>query len=268
MTDTACAPPPSMKMGAPRCATPPSSSSRTLESRSSTTRRWRCWPRAAPRVEGTRVRIPRALVDDARCSRRRGASRSRRAPEEPVSRWKPARSATAPAPTACTSGPGPRDRRQSRSPTSKMAALQEAAGHRLRRRWRTARAGRRVRAGGAVRRHAARHLKPVIMVPEAAPTSRSSGDGRRLRQRAESWAVTPCSRRRSCTAATPPSGSSASPSWTCPWSTPGAYLQGATAPFSRAACVLLTNAEMLSGLVITELAKPGHRYVYGVTQGP
>ena len=47
----------------------------------------------------------------------------------------------------------------------------------------------------------------------------------------------------------------------------GAYLQGATAPASRAGCLLLTNAEMLSGLVIAQLAKPGAPYVYGVTQG-
>ena len=36
-----------------------------------------------------------------------------------------------------------------------------------------------------------------------------------------------------------------------------ALLQGATAPASRAACLLQTNVEMLSGLVIAELAKPG-----------
>ena len=47
----------------------------------------------------------------------------------------------------------------------------------------------------------------------------------------------------------------------------GAYLQGATAPSSRAGCLLLTNAEMLSGLVIAQLAKSGAPYVYGVTQG-
>jgi len=46
-----------------------------------------------------------------------------------------------------------------------------------------------------------------------------------------------------------------------------ALLQGATAPASRAGCLLLTNAEMLSGLVIAQLARPGAPYVYGVTQG-
>ena len=46
-----------------------------------------------------------------------------------------------------------------------------------------------------------------------------------------------------------------------------ALLQGATAPASRAGCLVLTNAEMLSGLVIAELAKPGAPYVYGVAQG-
>ncbi len=46
-----------------------------------------------------------------------------------------------------------------------------------------------------------------------------------------------------------------------------ALLQGATGPASRAGCLVLTNAEMLSGLVIAELAKPGAPYVYGVAQG-
>ena len=46
-----------------------------------------------------------------------------------------------------------------------------------------------------------------------------------------------------------------------------ALLQGATAPASRAACLLQTNVEMLSGLVIAQLAKPGAPFVYGVAQG-
>jgi trimethylamine--corrinoid protein Co-methyltransferase len=46
-----------------------------------------------------------------------------------------------------------------------------------------------------------------------------------------------------------------------------AILQGATAPASRAGCLVLTNAEMLSGLVISQLASPGAPFVYGVTQG-
>jgi trimethylamine--corrinoid protein Co-methyltransferase len=46
-----------------------------------------------------------------------------------------------------------------------------------------------------------------------------------------------------------------------------ALLQGATAPASRAGFVVLGNAEMLSGLVITQLTAPGAPYVYGVAQG-
>jgi trimethylamine--corrinoid protein Co-methyltransferase len=46
-----------------------------------------------------------------------------------------------------------------------------------------------------------------------------------------------------------------------------ALLQGATAPASRAGCLVQANAEMLSGLVISELAKPGAPFVYGVAQG-
>jgi trimethylamine--corrinoid protein Co-methyltransferase len=46
-----------------------------------------------------------------------------------------------------------------------------------------------------------------------------------------------------------------------------ALLQGATAPASRAGCLVLANAEMLSGLVVSQLAKPGAPFVYGVAQG-
>jgi len=46
-----------------------------------------------------------------------------------------------------------------------------------------------------------------------------------------------------------------------------ALLPGATAPASRAGFVVVSNAETLSGLVITQLAKPGAPYVYGLPQG-
>ena len=46
-----------------------------------------------------------------------------------------------------------------------------------------------------------------------------------------------------------------------------ALLQGATAPASPAGLLVLSNAEVLSGLVITQLARPGAPYVYGATQG-
>jgi trimethylamine--corrinoid protein Co-methyltransferase len=46
-----------------------------------------------------------------------------------------------------------------------------------------------------------------------------------------------------------------------------AFLPGATAPASVAGCVVQANAEMLSGLVIAELASPGAPFVYGVAQG-
>jgi trimethylamine---corrinoid protein Co-methyltransferase len=46
-----------------------------------------------------------------------------------------------------------------------------------------------------------------------------------------------------------------------------ALLQGATAPASPAACLVVANAEMLSGLVIAQLARSGAPYVYGVAQG-
>ena len=46
-----------------------------------------------------------------------------------------------------------------------------------------------------------------------------------------------------------------------------AFLPGATAPASVGGCVVLANAEMLSGLLVTQLAAPGAPFVYGVSQG-
>jgi trimethylamine--corrinoid protein Co-methyltransferase len=46
-----------------------------------------------------------------------------------------------------------------------------------------------------------------------------------------------------------------------------ALLQGATAPASTAGLLVQSNAEMLSGLVITQLARPGAPFVYGTAQG-
>lgn len=46
-----------------------------------------------------------------------------------------------------------------------------------------------------------------------------------------------------------------------------ALLPGATAPASRAGFIVVGNAEILSGLVIAQLAAPGAPYIYGVTQG-
>jgi trimethylamine---corrinoid protein Co-methyltransferase len=46
-----------------------------------------------------------------------------------------------------------------------------------------------------------------------------------------------------------------------------ALLQGATAPASPAGFLVVANAEMLSGLVIAQLARPGAPFVYGVAQG-
>jgi trimethylamine---corrinoid protein Co-methyltransferase len=42
---------------------------------------------------------------------------------------------------------------------------------------------------------------------------------------------------------------------------------GATAPMSRAAVAVIGNAEALSGLVINQLASPGAPFIYGVAQG-
>jgi trimethylamine--corrinoid protein Co-methyltransferase len=46
-----------------------------------------------------------------------------------------------------------------------------------------------------------------------------------------------------------------------------ALLQGATAPASPAGFLVVANAEMLSGLLIAQLASPGAPFVYGVAQG-
>lgn len=48
---------------------------------------------------------------------------------------------------------------------------------------------------------------------------------------------------------------------------PTTVLPGATAPASRAGMMVVANAESLSALVIHQLARPGAPFVYGVTQG-
>ena len=109
--------------------------------------------------------------------------------------------------------------------------------------------------------------KPLIMVPEAGTDIALFKEMAAVCGAADSWAV--------YAMPTPPllhGHHSAERLIRCaeqdvPMVYATALLQGATAPASRAACLLQTNVEMLSGLVIAELAKPGAPFVYGVAQG-
>ena len=109
--------------------------------------------------------------------------------------------------------------------------------------------------------------KPLIMVPEDAATWRVFNEMAAACGAADSWAI--------YAMPTPPlthGKESTDRLVGCarlgvPMVYASAFLPGATAPASVAGCVVLANAEMLSGLVISELASPGAPFVYGVAQG-
>lgn len=226
---------------------------------------------AGAAVEGTRVRIPRALVDDALAAAPRRVELTSRA------------SATAglsleagPVYYGTGSdclyvlGPGARDRRSvSLTDVEEMAALQEklsnidfvmsmAHPHEL-----DATVAPLAQFAAMLRGTS----KPVIMVPELAGDLGLFLEMATVCGSAQSWAIY----------AMPTSPlihgeHSAARLIRCaelgvPMVYASAILQGATAPASRAGSIVLTNAEMLSALVIAELARPGAPFVYGVTQG-
>ena len=222
-------------------------------------------------VEGARVRIPRQLVDDALHT----------APHrvELVSRSRNTASLVLEAGAVyygtgsdCLHilGPGPHDRRSvSLEDVEEMAALQErlpgidfvmsmAHPHEL---------DSRVAPVAQFAAMLRGTSKPIIMVPELAD------DLGIFHEMAEA-----CGSRNSwCVYAMPTSPlvhgeHSAGRLLRCadlgiPMVYASAILPGATAPASRAGSIVLTNAEMLSGLLIAQLASPGAPFVYGVTQG-
>lgn len=226
--------------------------------------------KAGARVEGTRARIPAALVDDALAAAPRSIPlTSRSGGAGLVMESGPVYYGTG---SDCLYmlGPGARERRPvTLADVEEMAALQEklpaidfvmsmAHPHEL-------------DAGFAPVAQFAAMLrgtsKPLIMVPEAAADLALFKEMAAVCGAADSWAV--------YAMPTPPlvhGRHSAERLMLCaeldvPMVYATALLQGATAPASRAGCLLLTNAEMLSGLVIAQLAKPGAPFVYGVTQG-
>lgn len=226
--------------------------------------------KAGARVDGTRVRIPAALVDDALAAAPRSIPLTSRSADPGITlETGPVYYGTG---SDCLYllGPGARERRPvSLADVEEMAALQEklaaidfvmsmAHPHEL-------------DAGFAPVAQFAAMLrgtsKPLIMVPEAAADLALFQEMAAVCGAADSWAV--------YAMPTPPlvhGRHSVERLIGCaelgvPMVYATALLQGATAPASRAGCLLLTNAEMLSGLVISELAKPGAPYVYGVTQG-
>jgi trimethylamine--corrinoid protein Co-methyltransferase len=225
---------------------------------------------AGARVDGTRVRIPAALVDDALAAAPRSITlASRGATGDLDLKAGPVYYGTGSDCLVCL-GPETRDRRQvSLDDVERMAALQEhlpniefvmsmAHPHELE------------AAFAPVAQFAAMlrgTSKPLIMVPEVAADVDLFHEMAALCGAADSWAL--------YAMPTPPlvhGGHSAARLIRCaelgvPMVYASATLQGATGPASRAGVLVQTNAEMLSGLVISELAAPGAPFVYGVAQG-
>ncbi len=236
--------------------------------------------RAGARIDGTRVRIPARMVDDALAA----------APKA-ITLWpRPAgRAAQDPVPAACQVtlragatlygtgsdclyllGPGTRDRRAVRlDDVEEMAALQERlAGIDFV--MSMAHPGELDPAIFDAAQFAAMlrgTTKPLLMVPQDADALTIMKEMAAVCGAADSWGV--------YAMPTPPlihGFESADRLIRCaelgiPMAYATALLPGATAPASRAAFIVVGNAEILSGLVIAQLAAPGAPYIYGVTQG-
>ena len=225
---------------------------------------------AGARVDGTRARIPGGLVDEALQAAPRSVPLTSRAAGGGLTlEAGPVYYGTG---SDCLYllGPGARDRRPvSLADVEELAALQEklpnidfvmsmAHPHEL------SAAFAPVAQFAAMLRGTG---KPLIMVPELAADIDLFNEMAAVCGAAGSWAL--------YAMPTPPlvhGEHSAARLVRCaelgvPMVYATALLQGATAPASRAGCLVLTNAEMLSGLVISELAEPGAPYVYGVAQG-
>jgi trimethylamine--corrinoid protein Co-methyltransferase len=221
-------------------------------------------------VDGSRVRVSAAMVDDALAAAPRSIAVSSRGSA-------PALELT-PGPTYYGTGsdciyvlgPGARDRRAGTlADVEEMAALQERLGnidfvlsmvhpHEL-----SADAAPPAQFAAMLRGTS----KPLIMVPEDARHLELFSEMASACGASDSWAI--------YAMPTPPlthGKDSVDRLVGCarlgiPMVYASAFLPGATAPASVAGCVVQANAEMLSGLVIAELASPGAPFVYGVAQG-
>jgi trimethylamine--corrinoid protein Co-methyltransferase len=225
---------------------------------------------AGARIEGTRVRIPGALVDDALAAAPRNIALTSRGPAPGLELSAgPVYYGTG---SDCiyVHGPGARDRRQGAlDDVEQMAALQEKLGnidfvlsmvhpHEL-----PADVAPVAQFAAMLRGTS----KPLIMVPEDARHLEAFSEMAAACGARDSWAI--------YAMPTPPlthGKESADRLTGCarlgiPMIYASAFLPGATAPASVAGCVVLANAEVLSGLAIAQLAAPGAPFVYGVSQG-
>jgi trimethylamine--corrinoid protein Co-methyltransferase len=225
---------------------------------------------AGAAVDGTRVRIPAELVDDALAAAPRSITLTSRG-ETGGLRLEAGRVYYGTGSDCLVSlGPRTRDRRSvSLDDVEQLAALQEhlpniefvmsmAHPHELPASFApTAQFAAMLRGTS----------KPLIMVPELAAEIDLFHEMAAACGSAASWAI--------YAMPTPPlvhGEHSAARLIRCaelgvPMVYASATLQGATGPASRAGHLVQTNAEMLSGLVISELAAPGAPFVYGVAQG-
>ena len=225
---------------------------------------------AGAKVDGTRVRIPAALVDDALAAAPRSITLTSRGETGDLELAAgPVYYGTG-SDCLVSLGPDTRGRRQvSLQDVEDMAALQEhlpniefvmsmAHPHELPATFAPAAQFAAMLRGTS---------KPLIMVPELAADLDLFNEMAAACGSAGSWAI--------YAMPTPPlvhGEHSAARLIRCaelgvPMVYASATLQGATGPASRAGQVVQTNAEMLSGLVIGELAAPGAPFVYGVAQG-
>ena len=226
--------------------------------------------KAGAAVQGARARIPAALVDDALAAAPRSITLAARGATGDLElRAGPVYYGTGSDCLVCL-GPQTRDRRPvSLDDVEQLAAVQEhlpniefvmsmAHPHEL------AAAFAPVAQFAAMLRGTS---KPLIMVPEVAADVDLFHEMAAVCGAAGSWAL--------YAMPTPPlvhGEHSAARLIRCaelgvPMVYASATLQGATGPASRAGVLVQTNAEMLSGLVISELAAPGAPFVYGVAQG-
>ena len=225
---------------------------------------------AGARVEGTRVRIPSGLVDQALATAPRQVTLMSRSGAPPLELRAGVTYYGTGSDCLYVLGPDARDRRPATlDDVEEMAALQErlpsidfvmsmAHPHELDPRFAP------IAQFAAMLRGTS---KPVIMVPEHADDLELFKEMAASCGAADSWGV--------YAMPTPPlvhGHGSADRLVRCaeldvPMVYATALLQGANAPASPAAFLVVTNAEMLSGLVISQVAKPGAPYVYGVSQG-
>ncbi len=225
---------------------------------------------AGAAVDGTRVRIPAALVDDALAAAPRSVTLTSRDETGDLElKAGPVYYGTGSDCLVCL-GPHTRDRRQvSLADVEELAALQQrlsniefvmsmAHPHELPASFAPAAQFAAMLRGTS---------KPLIMVPELATDIDLFSEMAAACGSASSWAL--------YAMPTPPlvhGEHSAARLIRCaelgvPIVYASATLQGATGPASRAGQVVQTDAEMLSGLVISQLAAPGAPFVYGVAQG-